>query len=77
MRMSSPCLYRFLKLSNPFHPCFLDVEPKREPYGFKLAPAARPRVPSNARRTALGWSKHSIGGNSSTDQKKMLWDRVL
>ena len=52
-----------------FSPIFLDVEPKRE-NAYGLAPAARPRVPSNARRTVLGWSKRSTGGKSSTDQKE-------
>ena len=52
----------------PFSPMFLDVEPKRE-NAYGLAPLARPRVPSNARRTALGWSKRS-SGKSSTDQKE-------
>ena len=58
-----------LEAIKPFSPIFLDVEPKRE-NAYGLAPAARPRVPSNARRTALGWSKHSTGGKSSTDQKE-------
>jgi hypothetical protein len=52
----------------PFSPLFMDVEPKRE-NAYGLAPMARPRVPSNARRTALGWSKRSTG-KSSTDQKE-------
>ena len=58
-----------LEAIKPFSPIFLDVEPKRE-NAYGLAPAARPRVPSNARRTALGWSKRSTGGKSSTDQKE-------
>ena len=58
-----------LESIKPFSPIFLDVEPKRE-NAYGLAPAARPRVPSNARRTALGWSKRSTGGKSSTDQKE-------
>ena len=58
-----------LEAIKPFSPMFLDVEPKRE-NAYGLAPAARPRVPSNARRTALGWSKRSTGGKSSTDQKE-------
>ena len=46
-----------------------DMEPKRE-NAFGLAPAAaRPRVGSTARRTALGWAKRSTG-KSSTDQKE-------
>ena len=52
----------------PFSPLFMDVEPKKE-NAYGLAPMARPRVPSNARRTALGWSKRSTG-KSSTDQKE-------
>ena len=58
-----------LEAIKPFSPIFLDVEPKRE-NAYGLAPTARPRVPSNARRTALGWSKRSTGGKSSTDQKE-------
>ena len=58
-----------LEAIKPFSPMFLDVEPKRE-NAYGLAPMARPRVPSNARRTALGWSKRSTGGKSSTDQKE-------
>ena len=57
-----------LEAIKPFSPMFLDVEPKRE-NAYGLAPMARPRVPSNARRTALGWSKRS-SGKSSTDQKE-------
>ena len=57
-----------LEAIKPFSPIFLDVEPKRE-NAYGLAPMARPRVPSNARRTALGWSKRS-SGKSSTDQKE-------
>ena len=58
-----------LEAIKSFSPLFLDVEPKRE-NAYGLAPmAARPRVPSNARRTALGWSKRS-SGKSSTDQKE-------
>jgi serine/arginine repetitive matrix protein 2 len=52
----------------PFSPLFLDVEPKRE-NAYGLAPMARPRVASNARRSALGWSKRSTG-KSSTGQKE-------
>ncbi|KAF8878425.1 hypothetical protein BD779DRAFT_1663807 [Infundibulicybe gibba] len=52
----------------PFSPLVLDVEPKRE-NAFGLAPAARPRVASTARRSALGWSKRS-NGKSSSDQKE-------
>ena len=58
-----------LEAIKPFSPIFLDVEPKRE-NAYGLAPMARPRVPSNARRTALGWTKRSTGGKSSTDQKE-------
>ncbi|KAF5312056.1 hypothetical protein D9619_003769 [Psilocybe cf. subviscida] len=62
----------------PFSPLsFLDTEPKRE-NAFGLAPNARPRVGSNARRTALGWSKRSNGpttgksSTASTDQKENI-----
>lgn len=58
-----------LEAIKPFSPIFLDVEPKRE-NAYGLAPAARPRVPSNARRSALGWSKRSTGRKSLTDQKE-------
>jgi serine/arginine repetitive matrix protein 2 len=57
-----------LEAIKAFSPLFMDVEPKRE-NAYGLAPMARPRVPSNARRTALGWSKRS-SGKSSTDQKE-------
>ena len=57
-----------LEAIKPFTPLFMDVEPKRE-NAYGLAPLARPRVPSNARRSALGWSKRS-SGKSSTDQKE-------
>jgi hypothetical protein len=56
-----------LEALKPFSPLFLDIEPKRE-NAYGLAPLARPRVPSNARRTALGWSKRST--KSSADQKE-------
>ena len=53
----------------PCSPLSMDVEPKRE-NAYGLAPtAARPRVASVARRTALGWSKRSTG-KSSTGQKE-------
>jgi serine/arginine repetitive matrix protein 2 len=57
-----------LEALKPFSPLSLDIEPKRE-NAFGLAPSARPRVASTARRTALGWSKRSTG-KSSTDQKE-------
>lgn len=57
-----------LEVIKPFSPLVMDIEPKRE-NAFGLAPNARPRVASNARRTALGWSKRSTG-KSSTDQKE-------
>ncbi|RDB27260.1 hypothetical protein Hypma_004359 [Hypsizygus marmoreus] len=57
-----------LEALKPFSPLVVDIEPKRE-NAFGLAPAARPRVGSTARRTALGWSKRSTG-KSSTDQKE-------
>lgn len=57
-----------LEALKPFSPLFKDIEPKRE-NAYGLAPVARPRVASNARRTALGWSKRSTG-KSSTGQKE-------
>ncbi|GLB36845.1 hypothetical protein LshimejAT787_0311320 [Lyophyllum shimeji] len=57
-----------LEALKPFSPLVVDLEPKRE-NAFGLAPNARPRVGSNARRTALGWAKRSTG-KSSTDQKE-------
>ncbi|KAF8867965.1 hypothetical protein CPB84DRAFT_1810241 [Gymnopilus junonius] len=57
-----------LEAIKPFSPLVVDIEPKRE-NAFGLAPNARPRVGSNARRTALGWSKRSTG-KTSTDQKE-------
>ncbi|KAH9487444.1 hypothetical protein JR316_0001520 [Psilocybe cubensis] len=61
----------FLSELKPFSPLVIDdTEPKRE-NAFGLAPNARPRVGSNARRTALGWTKRSTGtSKSSTDQKE-------
>ncbi|KAF8957811.1 hypothetical protein BDZ97DRAFT_2061970 [Flammula alnicola] len=59
-----------LEVLKPFSPLVMDIEPKHE-NAFGLAPNVRPRVGSTARRTALGWSKHSNGnGKSSTDQKE-------
>ncbi|KAF8148662.1 hypothetical protein B0H34DRAFT_802878 [Crassisporium funariophilum] len=58
-----------LEALKPFSPLVMDVEPKRE-NAFGLAPAARPRVGSTARRTALGWSKRSTGAKASTGQKE-------
>ena len=49
-----------LEAVKPFFPMFLDVEPKKE-NAYSLAPVACLQAPSNARRTALGWSKHSLG----------------
>jgi serine/arginine repetitive matrix protein 2 len=45
------------------------VKPCRE-NAYGLAPDARPRVGSGARRAALGWSKRSNGPKSSTGQKE-------
>ncbi|KAF9457373.1 hypothetical protein BDZ94DRAFT_1175700 [Collybia nuda] len=59
-----------LEALKPFSPLVVDIEPKRE-NAFGLAPHARPRVASTARRTALGWSKRSTG-KSSTDQKENI-----
>ncbi|KAF9482957.1 hypothetical protein BDN70DRAFT_892146 [Pholiota conissans] len=53
----------------PFSPLVMDVEPKRE-NAYGLAPHARPRVGSGARRTALGWSKRSTGTAKSSSDKK-------
>jgi hypothetical protein len=54
-----------------------DIEPKRE-NAFGLAPHARPRVGSTARRTALGWTKRSNGpGKTSTDKKENAAQGVL
>ena len=55
-----------LEALKPFSPLVVDIEPKQEK-AFVLARDGRPRVGSNARRTALGWSKRSTG-KSSTDQ---------
>ncbi|KAF5376919.1 hypothetical protein D9615_007315 [Tricholomella constricta] len=57
-----------LESLKPFSPLTVDIEPKRE-NAFGLAPHARPRVGSTARRSALGWSKRSTG-KASTDQKE-------
>lgn len=57
-----------LDVLKTFSPLCMDIEPKRE-NAYGLAPAARPRVPSVTRRSALGWSKRS-SGKSSTDQKE-------
>ena len=57
-----------LEALKPFSPLVVDIEPKQEK-AFVLARDGRPRVGSNARRTALGWSKRSTG-KSSTDQKE-------
>ena len=48
----------------PLSPLVAKLEPKRE-NAFGLAPNARPRVGSTARRNALGWSKRSNGKTSS------------
>ena len=55
-----------LEALKPFSPLVVNIEPKRE-NAFGLA--ARPRVASSTRRTALGWSKRS-NGKASTDQKE-------
>ncbi|KAG5641013.1 hypothetical protein DXG03_006381 [Asterophora parasitica] len=57
-----------LDIMKPSSPLVVDIEPKRE-NAFGLAPHARPRVASTARRSALGWSKRS-SGKTSTDQKE-------
>ena len=57
-----------LEALKPFSPLVVDIEPKQEK-AFGAPREARPRVGSNARRTALGWSKRSTG-KSSTDQKE-------
>jgi len=62
-----------LKVSTPL--VVKEIEPKRE-NAFGLAPNARPRVGSNARRTALGWSKRS-NGKSSTDRKENIGQGIL
>ncbi|KAF9527941.1 hypothetical protein CPB83DRAFT_855475 [Crepidotus variabilis] len=38
---------------------------------FGLPPAVRPRVPSNDRRTALGWTKRSNGAKSSNGKENI------
>ncbi|KAF8996426.1 hypothetical protein BDQ17DRAFT_1364415 [Cyathus striatus] len=48
-----------LEALKPFSPFAMDVEPKRE-NAFGLAPHARPRVGSTARRTALGCPGESL-----------------
>lgn len=55
-----------LEALKPFSPLVINIEPKRE-NAFGLA--ARPRVASSTRRSALGWSKRS-NGKASTDQKE-------
>ncbi|KAF6758956.1 hypothetical protein DFP72DRAFT_164935 [Ephemerocybe angulata] len=45
-----------------------DGSPKKA--GLGVNGAVRPRVPSAARRSALGWSKRSNGAKTSTDSKK-------
>ncbi|KAF6741921.1 hypothetical protein DFP72DRAFT_1110853, partial [Ephemerocybe angulata] len=45
-----------------------DGSPKKAALGVNGA--VRPRVPSAARRSALGWSKRSNGAKTSTDSKK-------
>ncbi|KAG6865214.1 hypothetical protein C0991_004415 [Blastosporella zonata] len=67
-----------LEALKPFSSLVVDIEPKRE-NAFGLAPHARPRVASTARRTALGWSKRSTGGSSklSTDQKENVGQGMI
>ena len=50
-----------IKSNSPF---FWEDDSKLAKFGI---PAARPRVPSNARCTALGWSKHSTGKNDNKE----------
>lgn len=67
---SPPTLDNVIK---PFSPLVVDMdvqEPKCEKI-LGVANSGRPRVGSTARRTALGWSKRSIG-KSSTDHKENL-----
>lgn len=52
------------KLNSPFVPQFDNSELVKT---FGLPPAPRPRVPSNARRSALGWSKRSTGKSSNKE----------
>ena len=58
-----------LEALKPIRPLVMDIEPKRE-NAYGLAPSARPRVASTARRTAFGWLKHSTNGKLSTGQKE-------
>lgn len=50
--------------SNANSPFVQEDDSKLAKFGI---PAARPRVPSNARRTALGWSKRSYGKNDNKE----------
>jgi len=52
------------------------VKPERE-NAWGLAPNARPRVGSNARRSALGWTKRSNGPKSSTGQKENVGEGIM
>ena len=40
-------------------------------------PPARPRVPSNARRSALGWSKRSTGKGSQENKENISYGAMM
>lgn len=55
-----------------FRDSSLDENDKKELSSFGLPlPPARPRVPSNARRSALGWSKRSTGKSSQENKENI------
>lgn len=57
-----------LKPMSPFMPELNDS--KRDSL-FGQAPAMRPRVASNARRTALGWAKRSTGKSAAENKENI------
>jgi len=64
----------------PFSPFAVEVQkPAFDSYknSLGLPIPARPRVTSNARRSALGWSKRSSGKSSSSDHKENSTQGIL
>lgn len=72
-KTQSPAPALPMKPFTPFHVEFRDkahaANAKENILGL---PIPRPRVPSNARRNALGWTKRSTGKSSSNNDKENI-----
>lgn len=68
-----------LKPFTPFHVEFKEkVQPALPKESTNLGlPVPRPRVPSNARRNALGWTKRSTGKSSNDNKENVAYGTLM